>query len=147
MLSFRNKNRPARRYLYLRFIMTFLHCKSEGKSTEWVEQSDVGKTAWHTPEKSLRQSFLLRLARQVSHDPLPEELYRESTFTESATKDAKRDEEEEVMAMNLALRLSENLTSAKAREMGDRKQYDTDAEDNDERDDGDDDEDSQGFLG
>lgn len=116
--------------------MTFLHCKSERKSIEWVEQSDVGKTAWHTLEKSLRRSFLLRLARQMSHEPLPEELYRESTFTESATNEAKREEEEEeVMAMNLALRLSEHLTSAKARAMGEHRQYDTDMEDSDELDD------------
>ncbi len=122
--------------------MTFLHCKSEGKSTEWVQQSDVGNTAWHTPKRSLRQSFLLRLARQVSQEPLPEDLYRESTFTESAANQARRDEEEEVMAMNLALRLSEYLASAKTRAMGDRKQYDTDVEDYDKRHDEEEDEDN-----
>ncbi len=121
--------------------MTFLHYRSEGKPTEWVQQ-DVGKTAWHTPERSLRQSFLLRLARQVSHEPLPDDVYRESTFTESAASQARRDEEEEVMAMNLALRLSECLASAKARAMGDRKQYDTDVEDYDKRHDEEEDEDN-----
>ena len=127
-LVFRNNNRPARRYLYLRFIMTFLHCKSEGKPTEWIEESDVGQTAWHTPDKSLRRGFLLRFARQVWHEPLPDKVYSELTPTVPSPTSDRPDEEEELMAEGFASMVKGSIQIAQARASGDWEQYDTDQE-------------------
>ena len=127
-LVFRNNNRPARRYLYLRFIMTFLHCKSEGKPTEWIEASDVGKTAWHTPDKSLRRGFLLRFARQFSHEPLPDKVYSEVTPAVPSPTSNRPDEEEELMAEGFASMVKGSIQTAQARASGNVGQYDTDQE-------------------
>lgn len=74
ILQFRNDNRPARRYLYFKYLMTYLTTQQSG-NTQWVERSPGMGTMWCTPGSYLRHSMLRLLARQVSDHYLPEALY------------------------------------------------------------------------
>jgi hypothetical protein len=77
---------------------------------------------------------LSTLARQMSHTPFPEELYLESTLSEPGPNTAKPDEEEEVMTMNLALKVTDHLSFAKVKAAADYREDESDVENSHEED-------------
>lgn len=103
-LVFLNENRPARRYLYFRYIMTYMSHKKQG-SMEWAEKMDDSGRRWATRGPYLRRSMLQYLARFVSHGALPEELIAGNTFTEAPGCPSRGEEVEATLAMSLALRI------------------------------------------
>ncbi|OBT91260.1 hypothetical protein VE02_00258 [Pseudogymnoascus sp. 03VT05] len=78
-LEFLTSNRPARRYFYLRYVMTFLQQRRLG-NLEWLDDAKSRGYHWGLPGLYLRKSMLTALAKRFSDQDLPECFY-DSTFT------------------------------------------------------------------
>ena len=61
VLQFQNDNRPARRYLYFKYLMTYLMNQETG-NTSWTQKYPHKGTMWCTPGPYLRKSMLVTLA-------------------------------------------------------------------------------------
>ena len=128
---FLNAIRPARRYLYFRYIMTYRNHKTQGRNMDLAEKVNGKGRMWATPGPYLRRSMLQNLARFVSHEALPEELIKENTFAEARSCASRGDEAEEVLAMGLAVKIRE---AEKAK----KDKVNEDSDDDDDGNDGDD---------
>ena len=107
--------RPARRYLYFRYIMTYLICQQQGLPMEWTRKANTTKAAmWATPGPYLRKSMLVSLARKVSHHYLPDVLVETTTFTNQPDSPS-RPNEEETLAEALALSIHDTHQAAVAK--------------------------------
>jgi len=104
-LVFRNSNRPAARYLYFRYVMTYLWHKKKGNSA-WAAEIDAKGTMWATPGSYLRGSLLKMLARKVSDRFLPETIYGHQSFEDGETQ---MKEDDASMAVQV---LAEKFTAA-----------------------------------
>jgi hypothetical protein len=113
-------NRPARRYLYLRYVITFLHQQKLG-NVEWINRVQAKGYVWATPGPYLRKSMLLCLGRRISDNFLPEAFY-ESTFTEADGCPQRSLEDEE----DLAMAFDHKIKSALVKESGDEDDSDGD---------------------
>ena len=87
-LKFFNENRPARRYLYLKYVMTYLHAEKP-RYSNFKEKVPNG-TMWASPKKQdgyFRKSVLRILTERVGNTTLPIDLIAAETFvdTESNT--------------------------------------------------------------
>ncbi|EFE42107.1 hypothetical protein TRV_03148 [Trichophyton verrucosum HKI 0517] len=99
-LTFLGHHRPASRYLYFRYFMTYLMLKNQGR-LDWVQEVETGKCMWATPGEYLRRSMLINLARRVSDHYLLEVFYKSTTFDgDDSTTNV--DETEDTLAINLA---------------------------------------------
>ncbi|KAH8802856.1 hypothetical protein F5884DRAFT_756171 [Xylogone sp. PMI_703] len=78
-LKFPTPNRPARRYLYLRYVITLLQQQKLG-NTKWLDRIQSKAISGLLWDLTREKSMLLALARRVSDHYLPEVFY-ESTFT------------------------------------------------------------------
>ncbi|KAL9106771.1 MAG: hypothetical protein Q9187_008520 [Circinaria calcarea] len=103
-LVFLSANRPARRFLYFRFVITYLHCKQAG-NVEWVTEVESRGMIWASPGPYLRQSMLLTLARKVSDLYWPEAFYENTTFETADGCPSRSLEEENDLTLSLAVRL------------------------------------------
>ncbi|KIN00030.1 hypothetical protein OIDMADRAFT_55918 [Oidiodendron maius Zn] len=108
-LKFLTPNQPARRYLYLRYVITFLHQQKLGNMA-WVDRVDARGYLWATPGPYLRKSMLLTLARRISDTFLPEAFY-DSTFTIADGSPQRSPEDEDDLAMGLDYKMRDALTS------------------------------------
>lgn len=91
-LSFRNENRPARRFLYLRYALAWLHAEDKG----WTgfKEKVPSATIWASPNKPdgyLRKSILLELGKMTG-DKLPLDLIQSGIFEDPDTSGIIRDE-------------------------------------------------------
>ncbi|KAJ5560244.1 hypothetical protein N7513_002643 [Penicillium frequentans] len=77
-LTFRTPNRPARRYLYLRFLATYMYAKKHGY-TRFTEAVETNKDFWPSPGPYLEKSTLLAVARTAGL-VLPESILGNTTF-------------------------------------------------------------------
>jgi hypothetical protein len=73
-LRFRNGNRPAKRYLYFRYLITYLTQKWKG-NLSWVGEVETRNHVWASPRPYLRRSTLQTLAQQAFGEDLPEHLF------------------------------------------------------------------------
>jgi hypothetical protein len=107
-LGFRGGNRPARRFLYFRFIISYLYAKRNGNL---AIQTKVDKTRlWPASGRYLNKTTLATLALCVSGCELPESLVDGQTF------EAENEEESENAGILLSERLQEAwMESAQAR--------------------------------
>lgn len=78
-LQFLTANRPAKRFLYFRFVITYLNAKKQGNSS-FTDNSDTKQGFWASPGPYLRRSTLISLARNISGCELPPPLLDENTF-------------------------------------------------------------------
>lgn len=101
-LSFLGDNRPAKRYLYFRFISSIIHAQRTG-NVDLLSRLEV-KEFWASPGEYLRRSTLVTMARQISGFELPPAAYQEMTFVE--------DGEEEIRSQEAATMLSAQLREA-----------------------------------
>ncbi|KAG0645443.1 hypothetical protein D0Z07_8664 [Hyphodiscus hymeniophilus] len=106
-LKFLTPNRPARRYLYLRYVFTFLHQQKLG-NVDWLSRVEARGCIWATPGPYLRKSMLLTLARRISDQFLPEVFY-DSTFTIADGCPQRSPEDEEDLAMGFDHKLQDAL--------------------------------------
>ena len=87
-LTFLNDNRPARRFLYMRYTLAWLHAEDK----KWVgfkEKVPPGEV-WASPNKPdgyLRKSILLELGKMTG-DKLPRDLMEAGAFENSETDNA-----------------------------------------------------------
>jgi hypothetical protein len=84
-------NRPAARFLYWRFVQTYLLLKKRG-DCPWVSEVETRGMMWATPGKYLRKSYLIQLARKVS-DRYPPQVFEDQCFDDPSTAKSKQDEE------------------------------------------------------
>ena len=120
MLKILTPNQPAARYLYLRYVITFLHQQKLG-NTAWLDRVCARGYLWATPGPYLRQTMLAALARRVSDYFLPEVFY-ESTFTAVDTCPQRSQSDEKDLAMGLDHKVEEALTLATHRRGSDDKE-------------------------
>ncbi|KKZ65813.1 hypothetical protein EMCG_01198 [[Emmonsia] crescens] len=97
-----SSNRPAGRFLFFRFIMTYLQAKIQGH-VEWTEkiETNTAYDLWPLPGPGgyLEKNTLQSIARNISGFELPVSLYEGLTFeTEEAAADPDYDT---VLAMRL----------------------------------------------
>ncbi|GBF64393.1 hypothetical protein TMEN_7091 [Trichophyton mentagrophytes] len=78
-LKFLNDNRPAKRYLYFRFLMTYLMIKRHGQ-VNWIREVEAAKHPWSIPGEYLERTMLPKLARNVADTILPKRFYNGMTF-------------------------------------------------------------------
>jgi hypothetical protein len=107
-LTFLTPNRPARRYLYLRYVITYLHYQKLG-DTARIEAVDAKGFLWATPGPYLRRTMLLSLARKISDRFLPEAFYETTTFTEADGCDERTAEQEADLVMALTHKMNDSL--------------------------------------
>ena len=91
-LSFRNDKRPARRFLYMRYTLAWLH--AEDKSWPGFKEKVPPGEVWKSPNKPkgyLRNSILLKLGRKTG-DRLPKDLVSAGIFEDSDTSSIVHDE-------------------------------------------------------
>ncbi|KAL9064014.1 MAG: hypothetical protein Q9161_009147 [Pseudevernia consocians] len=84
-LTFCNDNRPARRFLYMRYTLAWLH--AEDKGWEGFKEKVPPGHIWASPNKPdgyLRSSILRELGRRTG-DTLPEDLITAGAFDDAAT--------------------------------------------------------------
>ncbi|KAJ5939216.1 hypothetical protein N7466_002350, partial [Penicillium verhagenii] len=81
VLKFLSDNRPRRRYLYFRFLISYLHAKRMdlGDTAEKVE----ARRFWPSSGEYLNRSTLRTLARCVSGCELPAQFVENKTFDDS----------------------------------------------------------------
>ena len=83
--TFCNDNRPARRFLYMRYTLAWLH--AEDKGWEGFKEKVPPGHIWASPNKPdgyLRSSILRELGRRTG-DTLPEDLITAGAFDDAAT--------------------------------------------------------------
>lgn len=128
-LHFPNSNQPHPRYLYLRYVMTYLtnidpnlqNERPDNQSKEYCESK------WCLPGPYVRKSMLQTLARQISdfHLPeamavdfdLPEAMYVGFTFTDPrrSPSPSRSSDGEYIMAMALGLKVADARDAAAKR--------------------------------
>ena len=84
-LSFPNDNRPARRFLYMRYALAWLH--ADDKSWPGFKEKVPRGEVWASPNKSdgyLRKSILLELGKKTG-DKLPRDLINAGVFEDPDT--------------------------------------------------------------
>lgn len=134
-LMFLNSNRPARRYLYLRYVITCIHQKRIGNSDmleQALRRTDVRGYIWATPGPYLRKSMLISLAREVSDRFLPEAFYDTSTFADADGCPGRSAEAEDDLAMGLDVMVRDAFEEAR-----DTRRADGDSDSDTDDDEGD----------
>ncbi|CAG8939214.1 unnamed protein product [Penicillium salamii] len=78
-LKFLGDARPAKRFLYFRFVITYIHCKRQG-NLGFTDKVENIRLFWPTPGEYLCKSMLNTLSRSISGHKLPESLLQDRTF-------------------------------------------------------------------
>ncbi|KAJ5364218.1 uncharacterized protein N7496_009931 [Penicillium cataractarum] len=135
-LRFLNDNRPAKRFLYFRFIITYIFRKREDSpgSRLFTDQVESEKAFWPSPGEYLEKSTLKALARNISGCELPASLTAHTTF-ESSGELSKASDVNAIMRTTQSIIdvISGSIQSTKARE--DESQTGTEDAEEDESDD------------
>ena len=97
-------NRPAKRYLYFRFLITYLHRVNLG-DVEW--QSEIGPKSkmWASSGKYVRDSLLMIFAKKVGDYMFPEAFYNQTAFSEADCRPSRSNDEEETLPICMAHRV------------------------------------------
>jgi hypothetical protein len=91
-LSFVNDNRPARRFLYMRYALAWMHARD--KSWPGFQEKLPSREIWASPNKPdgyLRKSILLAMGKRIG-DTLPQELISAGAFEDPDTSSVVLDE-------------------------------------------------------
>lgn len=124
---FLSNNQPARRYLYFRYLITFLHHRRAG-NTEWAESLESYGYMWATPGAYLRKTMLMTLARKASDNYLPEVFWKSKTFDNRPDCPNRTAEEEEILTESLDIRLREKQLAVTDADSGMETEDEEDAE-------------------
>ena len=111
-LKFLNDNRPARRYLYFRYVMAYLHA-AKSKYPNFREKVPSG-TMWASPGKPdgyLRKSVLRALAQRVGDTALPQDLLAAGTFVDTEPESGRPIEDQKAV-IELSARIREKEDGA-----------------------------------
>lgn len=91
-LTFLNGNRPARRFLYLRYALAWMHAQDKSWP-DFKEKLPPGEI-WASPNKPdgyLRKSILVAIGQRIG-DTLPQDLVNAGVFEDPATSSPVHDE-------------------------------------------------------
>ena len=105
-LAFRNDNRPARRFLYMRYVLAWLHASD--KSWPGFKDKVPPGQVWASPNKPdgcLRKSILLELGKKTG-DKLPKDLINIGSFEDPFTSSPLHDE---IAGIRVAARVQDHL--------------------------------------
>ena len=72
-------NRPAKRFMYFRFVVSYIFAQKNGHAS-FLEKVENGKEFWASPGEYLRRSTLISLARNISGLELPPSVLEDKTF-------------------------------------------------------------------
>lgn len=118
-LTFKNENRPARRFLYLRYALAHFHAKE----SLWPGLSKIPSTeVWATPNKPkgyLRKSVLMLLAEKIG-DKLPKGLIELGTFEDPDTSSKAADE---IAALRVGANIKGHLSGQRDEKDNDEEEY------------------------
>lgn len=78
-LLFLSDSCPAKRFLFFRFIITYLNAKIDGNN-DFANEVDTEQSFWASPGSYLRKSTLTMLSRNVSGMEIPPNVYKDNTF-------------------------------------------------------------------
>ncbi|KAJ9208722.1 hypothetical protein C8Q69DRAFT_460581 [Paecilomyces variotii] len=132
-LEFLSNNRPAKRYLYFRFIVTYLYHKRRASNLEWVAQVEAKGTLWATPGPYLRKSMLIALARRASDHYAPEAFWN-GVFEEVNESPSRSATEEETLSYALSVQIDAKMDSAHEENMKEGSDEEEDMEEDAEYD-------------
>ncbi|KAL8818730.1 MAG: hypothetical protein Q9223_002702 [Gallowayella weberi] len=129
-LQFQNEKRPARRYLYFRYVMA--HMKATRNGYPGIEKKLPSGEIWASPDKPngyLRKSVLQSLAKRIGDKPLPTDLVEAGTF-EDTDPASGRQIDDLIAGHELSHRIKENgAGSLKDEEDKDEDEYEDEDED------------------
>lgn len=108
---FRSDRHPARRYLYFRYVMTYLWAKKQGNQ-EWVEQVDNKGVFWAFSGPYLEKSTLISLGTRISGFTLPESIIHDKTCDGPEPCEEDKDQSRQMV---ISLRQA-NIASSKAQD-------------------------------
>ena len=129
-MEFRGCNRPARRFLYLRFIITYLYAKVNG-NTSFTSSVESRKIFWASEGQYLHNSTLCSLARNISGLELPESL-ASNVFEDTSVSDREADS----IGTSLAADLHRAAVESVKEKAEDDDSEDDDSEGDDSEEDG-----------
>ncbi|KAK2755005.1 hypothetical protein FQN54_006533 [Arachnomyces sp. PD_36] len=104
-LQFCSFNRPAKRYLFFRFIVTYLQQEADG-NVAWTADIAKDVESWATPGGYLRRSTLVTLAKAFGGDDLATkllELSKTTTFPDDEGLSSETDSELRLERANLSM--------------------------------------------
>ena len=113
-LGFPGPNRPAVRYLYFRFILTYLYWlnreEKEGKGgLDWSRDLEKEGVVWAVPGQWLRGKFMNKLSRSICGKDLPLKVLMGCTFDDIEDVNPVSTTEEDRFAKSLRMNLLANL--------------------------------------
>jgi len=85
-LVFLTENRPAKRFLYFRFIISYIFAQKNGNQL-FINKMNNDKNFWASPGEYLRKSTLISLARNISGLELPPNILDKTTFEGTASEE------------------------------------------------------------
>ncbi|KAF3481280.1 uncharacterized protein GIQ15_04039 [Arthroderma uncinatum] len=91
-------NGPSARFLYFRYLMTYLILKAKGP-LEWVHDAET--SSWGAPGRYLRRSMLINLLRRVAGPYIPAIFYNSTTFTTVKDEVTMSQEDEDILTIQL----------------------------------------------
>ncbi|KAL9598482.1 MAG: hypothetical protein Q9219_004455 [cf. Caloplaca sp. 3 TL-2023] len=127
-LQFQNDNRPARRYLYFRYIMAYMKATKSGYPDR--EKKLPSGKIWASPDKPdgyLRRSALQILAKRIGDQPLSSDLIEAGTFDDTDPASGRQ-----VDDMTSAIELSYRMKANAAGKLKDDEDNELDSEDESE---------------
>jgi hypothetical protein len=111
--------------------MTYLWWQKRGSNMVWKDRVDARGYLWATPDKYLRKSMMVNVARKISDYRGPEDFWETTTFDEAEGPPSRSQDEENVLAMRLATRVNDEL---EPRTVKDDEEDEDDEDDEDEED-------------
>lgn len=100
-------------------------------NTDWTSKVEKKTELWATPGEYLRKSTLLSLARNISGFELPPSLYSSTTFERTNESPLTPVDEDDDIALDLALKVREAITESTKRRDGQDSGDESGDEDND----------------
>ncbi|KAJ9252121.1 hypothetical protein DTO207G8_4954 [Paecilomyces variotii] len=109
-LTFLTSNRPSRRFLCFRFIVTYLHAKNSG-NTSFIEKVEDRARFWASPGPYLRYSTFISLARNICGCcELPPSLLEDTTFKSADMEDDHDDDINIMLSVQLREAIMKSTT-------------------------------------
>ncbi|PGH11420.1 hypothetical protein AJ79_04921 [Helicocarpus griseus UAMH5409] len=84
-LNFRSEKQPARRYLYFRFVMSYLQAVVIGNH-DFVQKVESKTISWALPGEFVEEKILRLLAKHILGYDMPSHLYKGRTFRNGQSK-------------------------------------------------------------
>ena len=92
---------PAKRFLYLRFAITYLIYRRHG-DVDWVNKALLKGKMWASTGSYVRAGTMRHVARVISDYQLPESLWAHTLFDTQQGSATRADDEEEAIARSFS---------------------------------------------